>query len=172
MMGAGKSTVGRKLARRLRLRFVDADAEIEAAAGASVAEIFAREGEAGFRARERAAVEALEGQAAVVALGGGAFVQAEVRARLAGSGGVVYLRARPETLLERIGEAEERPLLAGLGRAERLARIRELLEEREPAYAAADLCLDTDGRAVEEIVESIVRGLSASGSRVDAAEET
>jgi len=109
MMGAGKTEVGRRLAVRLGRPFVDSDAEVEVEAGATVAEIFAREGEAGFRRRERAAIERVAGTSAVVSLGGGAMAQPGMPARLAGSGRTVYLRARPETLLARVGAAEERP---------------------------------------------------------------
>jgi shikimate kinase len=160
MMGAGKSTVGRELARRLGRRFVDSDEEIERAAGASVAEIFAAEGEASFRRREREAVGSLRASGAVVALGGGAVAQPSLRRLLAGCGVMVYLRAAPETLLARVGDAEARPLLAGLGASERLERVRALLAEREPAYAEAALCVDTDGLAPVEVAERILAGLA------------
>ncbi len=159
MMGAGKSSVGAGLARRLGRRFVDADAEIEAAAGLRIAEIFAREGEAGFRAREREAILGLLGAEAVVALGGGAFAQPGLAERLLAEGPVVYLRARPETLLERLGEAADRPLLAGLGGEERRARLTALLAERAPAYARASLAIDTDGLPVEAVVEATLARL-------------
>lgn len=159
MMGAGKSSVGAALARRLGRRFVDADAEIERAAGRRIAEIFAGEGEAGFRAREREAIERLGGAEAVVALGGGAFAQPGVPERLLASGEVVYLRARPETLLERLGEAADRPLLAGLAREERRARLAALLAERAPAYARATLAVDTDGLSVDEVAVAVAARL-------------
>jgi 3-dehydroquinate synthase len=165
MMGAGKSAVGRALARRLGRPFYDADAEVEARSGLRVAELFAREGEAGFRRREREAIEALAGRPAVVALGGGAVSQPGARERLAASGRLVWLRARPETLLERVGEAAERPLLAGLGAEARLARLRELLAAREPHYAAADLALETDGREVEALAEELAARLSPERER-------
>src|SRR5690606_21135862 len=128
-MGAGKSAVGPRLAARLGLPFVDADAEIERAAGASIAAIFEREGEASFRARERAAIEAQAGRAAVVALGGGAIAQPGAAERLAATGTVVWLRARPETLAARVGDGAGRPLLASLAPDERRARIAALLAE-------------------------------------------
>jgi shikimate kinase len=159
MMGAGKSSVGRALAARLGVAFVDADRAIEEEAGRTLPEIFAAEGEAGFRRRERAAIERLGGRAAVVALGGGAMAQPGVPERLAGSGPVVWLRARPETLLERLGEAAERPLLAELAPGERAARLRALLAEREPAYARAALVVDTDGQGVEDTAEAVLRAL-------------
>jgi len=163
-MGAGKSTVGRALAGRLGLRFVDTDAEIERDAGCAIREIFASEGESGFRARERRAVEACPAGDAVVALGGGALAQPTIRERVRLGGALVYLRARPETLLARVGSAAARPLLAGLEPAERLARLRKLLAEREAAYAEAALCVDADAASVEEIVEELVRGLDELGA--------
>jgi len=160
MMGAGKSAVGRALAAELGLPFLDLDREVEAAAGCSIAELFASKGEAAFRRRERAALEALAGRRAVVALGGGAPAQPGVPARLAASGTRVYLRARPETLLARIGEAADRPLLAGLGPAERLAELRRLLALREPAYREAELVLDTDGLDVAGVAAELARRLA------------
>ena len=99
MMGAGKSAVGPALAQRLECDFVDSDAEIEREAGCSIAELFAAEGEPCFRERERAAIEKLAGRPAVVALGGGAPAQPGAGEWLAATGCVVYLRARPETLV-------------------------------------------------------------------------
>lgn len=163
MMGAGKSTVGRALAARLGRAFVDTDEEVERASGRAIAEIFAGEGEAAFRARELAAVEACRGRGAVVALGGGAVTQAEVRQRLRGCGTAVYLRARPETLLARVGDASERPLLAGLGAEQRLARLRELLAQRESAYEQAALRVDVDAAGVDELVERIAAELGRAG---------
>ncbi len=169
MMGAGKSTVGRRLAGLLGLRFVDADAEIERAAGRSVSEIFAAEGEAAFRAREREAVQALRETGAVVALGGGAIAQREVRDLLLGHGTVVHLRVSPEQALARVGDAERRPLLAGLTRAERLARLAELLREREPAYASADIVVDTDARTADEVAQHVAAKLGGAPVRPEGA---
>jgi shikimate kinase len=161
MMGCGKSEVGARLAARLERRFVDTDAEIERAAGASVAQIFEREGERGFRDRERAAIDACAGLDIVVALGGGAIAQPGACERLTGSGTVVYLRARPETLLDRIGDAETRPLLRGLSPAARRARLSALLEERRSAYESASLVVDTDGRAPADIAGEVAARLRA-----------
>ena len=155
MMGAGKTSVGRALASRLKRPFHDTDADVEREAGASVAEIFAGEGEAAFRVRERAAVARLVDVAAVVALGGGAMAEPETRALILAHGTSVYLRAKAETLLARVGEADTRPLLAGLDAEGRVARLRELLAQREPAYGLADHVVDTDGRTLEAVVETI-----------------
>lgn len=159
MMGAGKSVAGRRLAARLGRPFVDTDAEIEAAAGASVRQLFEREGEAGFRVRERAAVLAVAGQKLVVALGGGAIAQSGMPERLAATGTVVYLKARPETLLRRLADAEERPLLRGLDAAERGARLVELLRAREPAYATAGVVIETDELDVDAVVAAMAEAL-------------
>ncbi|UCE87893.1 MAG: shikimate kinase [Deltaproteobacteria bacterium] len=160
MMGAGKSAAGARLAQRLGREFVDLDAELERSAGRGIAEIFDAEGEEGFRARERAAIESVAGKPAVVALGGGAIAQPGMSERLAASGTVVYLRARPETLLERVGDAAGRPLLEGLDREQRRLRIRALLARREPAYRSARIVVDTDGRSVDEVADSLARELA------------
>jgi len=160
LMGAGKSAVGRRLAERLRRRFVDNDEAVERAAGATVAEIFAGEGEAAFRERERAALERSAGHSVVVALGGGAIAQPGAAALLARSGTVVWLRARPETLAARIGDSSERPLLAGLQGAARVERLRELLREREPHYASARIAIDTDGLDPDQVAARIADQLA------------
>jgi shikimate kinase len=160
MMGAGKTSVGQALALRLGRDFCDTDAEVERAARRSVAEIFQAEGEAGFRERERAAVaRCLRGQG-VVALGGGAIAEPETALLVSSTGTIVYLRARAETLLARVGLSDERPLLAGRSQDERLARLRELLAAREPAYSKARLRVDTDDCALEDVVEAIVSQLA------------
>ncbi len=163
MMGAGKSAVGPELARALGLPFVDADRALEAEAGASIPELFEREGEAGFRARERDLVESLAGRPLVVALGGGALARPEVAERVVATGTVVYLRAGLETLLDRLGEAEDRPLLAGLDRAGRRRRLAALLAEREPAYLRAHHVIDSDGLAPAELAREIARALRPEG---------
>ncbi len=159
MMGSGKTSVGRRLAARLQRRFVDTDQEVERAAGAPVSRIFEREGEAGFRARERRTIEALEGAAAVVSLGGGAVAQAGIAERLAASGTIVYLRARPETLLRRVGSGETRPLLCGLDPSARLEKLRTLLLEREPFYERAQVVIDTDECDAERVAGDLARRL-------------
>ncbi len=172
MMGAGKTAVGAALARRLGRPFVDSDAEVEARAGRSIAALFEAEGEPAFRARERGVIDALAGRPGVVALGGGAIAQPGARERLAANGVIVWLRARPETLLSRVRGGESRPLLAGLDRGARLARLRGLLAAREPHYAAADLALDTDERGVEDLAAELAKRLASHGGAVEGAERT
>lgn len=157
MMGAGKSSLGPKLARRLGRRFIDTDAEVERSVGRSVAEIFEREGEAGFRRHESAAIDACCDAGAVVALGGGAIAQPGARERLARTGLVVYLRARPETLLARVGDADARPLLRGLAPAAQRARLAELLARRRGDYESAAITIDTDEQPLDALVETLAK---------------
>jgi shikimate kinase len=155
MMGAGKSTVGRLLARRLKLRFLDCDIEIERRCGVKIPLIFEIEGEAGFRAREAqvlAELTALKG--IVLATGGGAVLAAQNRRRLAEHGTVIYLRARPEDLYSRVRHDRNRPLLAT---RDPLRRLRELHMERDPLYAAlADLVIDSGKQSVQALARELV----------------
>lgn len=166
MMGAGKSVVGRSLALELGLRFVDSDEEIARRSGCSIAEIFEREGERGFREREREAIDALAGEAAVVSLGGGAVSEPGAAERLAAAGTLVYLRARPETLLARIGDARSRPLLANLDDSGREARLNELLAARSAANEAAAIVVDTDDLGVDEVAARVARRLADARERI------
>jgi shikimate kinase len=163
MMGCGKSSVGPVLARRLGRSFVDTDARVEATAGIPIREIFARDGEAAFRALERRAIEDSATGDAVVALGGGAIAQPGAPERLAELGVVVYLRASVASLLARIGEGAERPLLAGLDEAGRWRRLEELLGEREAAYRRADIVVETDGLDVDAAAGEVERMLARRG---------
>ncbi len=167
MMGAGKSSIGPQLARRLGRRFIDTDAEVERAVGSRVAEIFEREGEPAFRTYERAAIDACRGEAAVVALGGGAIAQPGAPERLAETGIVVYLRARPETLLARVGPAEGRPLLRGLAPAAQQARLAELLAQRRGVYESATLTIDTDDQPLAALVESLANQVESLANRFE-----
>jgi shikimate kinase len=159
MMGSGKTSVGRALARRLGCEFIDTDARIEAASGLSIPALFAREGEAGFRKREREVLAALPERACVVALGGGALVAASNREVLRGKGRLVWLDAGPEELARRVGDDPGRPLLAGLSGEARVERLRQLRQERLEAYASAELRVETGGRSIEEVCDALLRAL-------------
>lgn len=156
-MATGKSEVGRRLARRLDRPFVDLDGLVEAAAGRSVKEIFAADGEAAFRALERDAVaRACDVAGAVIATGGGTLLDPENRRRLAAAGPIVCLSASPEEILRRVGDVSSRPLLGdGTGPEDRLSRIRMLLRERASAYAVATHQLDTSGLTADEVVARV-----------------
>jgi shikimate kinase len=158
MMGAGKSTVGRTLARRLKLRFVDSDHEIEARCGVKIPVIFEIEGEAGFRAREAQAIAELARlDGIVLATGGGVVLAAENRDLLAARGTVVYLRATPEHLYERVRQDRNRPLLAT---ADPLGRLRELYAHRDPLYRSiADVVIDTGRQSVQALARSLLEKL-------------
>jgi shikimate kinase len=162
MMGAGKSAVGAALARRLGTAFVDVDREVEAAAGASIAEVFASRGEPAFRRLERQVWERLAGKPVVVALGGGAAAEPGAAERLGATGVVVYLRARPETLLARLGDAGARPLLAGRSPEGRAARVAALLEARRAGYERAAVVVDTDALDVEAVAARVAERLRGS----------
>ena len=163
MMGAGKSTVGPVLASRLHCRFLDVDAEIERAEGRSISDIFTHSGENTFRRIERAAIDAIAGERAVVALGGGAIAQPGAPERLARTGTVVYLRGRPDTLLERVGDCAIRPILRDLTPSERVARLRALLRSRSSAYETASIVVDVDAAEVDDIVDRACEDLERMG---------
>lgn len=160
-MGSGKTAVGRRLAERLGLQFVDSDAEIAARTGVDIPYIFEREGEAGFRARERELLDALAGREGVlVATGGGAILDPGTRARLRSRACVVYLRTSVGQQLARTRRGDQRPLLRNpdpRGTLERLMQVRAPLYEQ-----TADLTVDTDGRRVEAVVEDIAARLAAA----------
>lgn len=143
-MGAGKTAIGRRLAERLGLAFVDSDQQVEQNAGASVRAIFEHAGEAGFRERERQALAALlAGSGRLVATGGGAVLDADNRRQMAQRGYVVYLQAAPDTQLRRLGRDRTRPLLL---RDDREEVLQQLAAVRNPLYLEiADLVLATDG---------------------------
>ena len=155
MMGAGKSSVGRRLA------FRDADSEIEAAAGWSISDIFDRFGEAGFREGERKViVRLLDDAPHVLATGGGAFVDSETRARIKGSAVSVWIKAPVEVLLARVSRRDTRPLLRNGNPREILER---LLGERAPIYGEADLAVDSEDGPHHASVDRIVAALQSRG---------
>lgn len=156
MMGVGKSTVGRALAQQLSLPFIDSDLEIERGAGRSVSEIFAGEGEANFRRLEAEVIREIGGRPQVVALGGGAPAQPGMVEHLQQHGTMVYLRAGLDTLLDRIGDAWNRPMLRDLAPEARGERLKTLQGEREPSYSRAQVRIDTDADSTAVVVEKIV----------------
>lgn len=157
-MGAGKSAVGRQLARMLHLDFVDSDDEIEARTGVDIPYIFEKEGEAGFRKREAATIEELtRKQGLVLATGGGAVTDAGTRSNLGARGYVVYLETSVQQQLERTRRGRERPLLAAGDPGEVLE---DLMKKRDPLYREiADLVVQTDGRRVNAVAKEIVEAL-------------
>ncbi len=141
LMGAGKSCIGRRLAQRLNVSFVDADAEIEQAAGCSIAEIFEKYGEAAFRDGERRVMaRLLQGPPTILAAGGGAFIDPETRTLIRDYGVSVWLRADLDTLAARTKGRNHRPLLNAGEPRDILAK---LIEERYPVYAEANIVVDT-----------------------------
>jgi shikimate kinase len=160
-MGSGKSAVGRQLARRLGLEFIDSDDEIAARTGVDIPYIFEREGEAGFRHREAEVIaELLRRDGLVVATGGGAILDADSRQRMRNRARVVYLRTSVEQQVARTRRSTERPLLNNSDPRGTLAR---LFEFRAPLYAeVAEFTVDTDGRKVKSVVQEIALHLGAA----------
>jgi shikimate kinase len=163
-MGSGKSAVGRQVAARLGLGFVDSDVEIEARTGVDISYVFEREGEAGFRSREVEILDELTGSVrTVVATGGGAVLDPVTRSRLQERGCVVYLRTSVTQQLTRTRRSIKRPLLLN---ADPRATLERLAGLREPLYEEiADLTVDTDGRRVKTVVDEILRRLEAARGR-------
>jgi shikimate kinase len=155
--GAGKSTVGRLLAQQHALPFRDTDADVEAAAGTTVSDIFVEQGEQAFRSLERSAVgAALAEHTGVLALGGGAVLDETTRAALSGHR-VAFLDVTIDDAARRIGFNRDRPLLLGNPRAQ----WRKLMAERRPVYAAvATITVDTDGRSPQQVADELTAALS------------
>jgi shikimate kinase len=161
-MGAGKTTVGRRLAEARGMQFADSDQEVEARSGVDIAFIFEKEGEAGFRRRERLAIAELvqRGNSLVLATGGGAVLDPDSRRLLAAHGFVVYLHASIEQQFARTDRADTRPLLQSGNRRETLER---LLGIRDPLYREiADLVVHTDGRNARALAREIEEHLAAA----------
>lgn len=161
-MGAGKSTIGKKLAEDCGWSFIDSDHEIEQRTGVDIAFIFEKEGEEGFRKREQSAIEELTQLSGIVlATGGGAVIKPENRSCLRGRGFVVYLRASVAQQFARVERSDHRPLLAHGDRHETLAR---LFAERDPLYReVADLVLDTDGKNAKQLARAIELAIADRG---------
>ncbi len=161
MMGAGKTTVGRMVARRLKRPFYDSDHEIERRCGVRIPLIFDIEGETGFRAREAQVIADLcARQGVVLATGGGAVLAEENRRQLAAHGNVVYLHARPAYLWQRVRHDRNRPLLAT---PDPQKKLENLYAERDPLYReTADIVLDTGKQSVQSLVKDLLACLEAS----------
>jgi len=158
MMGAGKTTAGRIIARKLKRAFHDSDQEIEHRCGVKVPLIFEIEGEAGFRAREAAAIAELSAlEDIVLATGGGAVLAPANRRHLAAQGTVIYLHAQPAALYERVRQDKNRPLLAT---ADPLARLEQLYAERDPLYReVADMVVDTGRQSAQSLARQALAQL-------------
>lgn len=162
LMGAGKSTVGRRLAERLRLPFIDSDDEIVKAADLTISEIFERFGEQYFRDGERKVISRLlDGPPCILATGGGAFLSDENRTVISASGVSVWIAAELETLWDRVRDKPGRPLLQGDDPKRVLS---DLLEARYPVYGLADIVVESaKGQPHNAVVDAIIAGLDAAG---------
>ncbi len=160
MPGAGKSSVGRALARLRTLPFHDADREIESASGCSIAQLFAACGEDEFRRRERQVIaRLLQIGPGVLSLGGGAFMDADTRAAIAAQAFSIWLRVEPALLAQRIARNQNRPLFRGVDVGAKLA---DLIATREPVYRTADLIVDCDDRPVAQTARRVNDALQAA----------
>jgi shikimate kinase len=154
-MGVGKTVIGRALARRLKMRFLDSDAAIEEEAGMAIADIFAHHGEEDFRLRERHFIEkGHPPNGCVVSCGGGLPVQPGMGERLTRKGIVVCLFAQAETIVKRTVGNRKRPLLDV---EDPEARVRELLAQREPVYKSLGIGISTEGRSIAEVLQNLMR---------------
>jgi len=157
LMGAGKSTVGRRLAKKIGWRFIDSDEEIEAAAGCSISDMFAIHGEPIFRDLEKRVIGRLLKETGIVlATGGGAWMQPEIRAMIKQDATSVWLRAELDILLDRVAKRGHRPLLE---QGDKKAILQKLMDERYPVYAEADVIVDSGKGSHDKVVEATVRAL-------------
>ncbi len=161
MMGAGKTTIGRLIARRLKRQFFDSDHEVERRCGVRIPVIFDIEGEAGFRVREAAVLEELSARdGVVIATGGGAVLREDTRRCLRARGTVVYLHARPADLYQRVRHDRSRPLLAG---TDPMRRLEELYAARDPLYREiADVVVETGKQSAPALARELLARLSES----------
>ncbi|MFN4142087.1 shikimate kinase [Aestuariivirga sp.] len=158
LMGAGKTSVGRRLAEKLGIPFVDADHEIEAAAGKSIKDIFAEHGEAYFREGERRVIQRLIGNGAqVLATGGGAYMNEDTRARIRQHGISVWLKASLPVLMKRVAKRQDRPLLQN-GDPETV--MRNLMDKRYPVYGLADVTVESRDVQHGQMVNDVIRALA------------
>lgn len=157
MMGSGKTALGRQLALRLNLPFIDSDGEIEKATGMRIAHIFEEQGEAAFREIERIKIaKLLAGEPCVLSTGGGAILNPDSRKLIAKVSLAIWLKARIETLLARVAKDKNRPLLKTDDPA---TRLRQLLDHRTPFYSEAPIHIDTDVKGFEETVEAMLNAV-------------
>ena len=165
-MGSGKSTIGKELARRLDRAFIDTDERIETAQKMEIIEIFAKKGEAWFRIYEEKVVHELISSArqAVISLGGGTLLSQKTTDFVLASGILIYIKSEPEEIYKRIKHSSRRPLLRLEGNVWQkkayMERVAQLMRQREKGYAHAHICIDRDGKEVNEIVDEIVNKLS------------
>jgi shikimate kinase len=157
LMGAGKSTVGRRLAQRLDLPFIDADTEIETAAGMTITDIFDRFGEAYFRDGERRVIQRLiDGRPKVIATGGGAFIQEQTRTLILDQAVAIWLDAKPDVLADRVRRRDNRPLLRG---RDAEAALSELAVMRNPFYAMAPIRVESVAAPHDATVNAILKAI-------------
>lgn len=158
MMGAGKTAIGRRIASRLRLEFIDADSEIEAAAGCSISDIFAQHGEDAFRDGERRVIlRLIDGGPRVIATGGGAFMNPETRAAIKSHAISIWLKADFDTLWRRVSRRDNRPMLKT---SDPQATLRDLIAKRYPVYAEADIVVESTDGPREATVEKVIEALN------------
>ncbi len=158
-MACGKTVVGKKLAAKLGMKYIDVDETIEKTAGHSIADIFKQHGENVFRDMETKAIKSVAGlDHYVIATGGGAVLRTENVHELRSNGKIVYLAASPEAILRRLGDAQARPLLAK--ESDKLKKIKELLEHRKPNYKECDFQVDTTFLTIDKVVDKIIEWFS------------